>query len=111
MDHSQDAHGPNFNEFIDEQPYNNLNTSRNFSDPTYKTSNYERTSFIDNRYATLTHDSYVSQYNHTISRRRIQRQMRRITNSNTLLVNWIIQLPLQNTNNSFANQLFNGGPF
>uniref|UniRef100_U9TU21 Uncharacterized protein n=1 Tax=Rhizophagus irregularis (strain DAOM 181602 / DAOM 197198 / MUCL 43194) TaxID=747089 RepID=U9TU21_RHIID len=56
----------------------------------------------------------------TRNQRRIQRQRPRIITrmygrraviNNTDILRLIVQLPLQTTNDPFANQLFNGSPF
>ena len=75
-----------------ENPRDNLNTSCDFSDTTSNNSS---------SYASL-----------TIRRRRNQRQLRHgITINNMYILNRIRRLPIQNTNDLFANQFFNGSTF
>jgi hypothetical protein len=65
--------------------------------------NFEEPSSMDNISSTR---SYVSHYSRIIIRRRNQRELRHRTYASYPY----IRLPVQVTNNSFANYIFNGSP-
>ncbi|CAB4383376.1 uncharacterized protein OCT59_009513 [Rhizophagus irregularis] len=72
-------------------PCDNLNTSCDFSDTTFKNPS-----------------SYAS---FAIRRRRNQRRLRHEITINMYILNRIRRLPMQNTNDLFTNQFFNGSTF
>jgi hypothetical protein len=65
-------------------------------------------SFMDSQFTDSTPTVNLSPYNRIVHRRRNQRQLRREI---ICPLNHIRRLPIQITNDSFANQLFNGSPF
>ncbi|PKK63348.1 hypothetical protein RhiirC2_855063 [Rhizophagus irregularis] len=64
---------------------------------------FEKSTSLDNTSV----QSYVSNYSRTIHRRRNRRELRK----RTYALYWIERLPVQVTNDPFANNIFNGTPF